>query len=131
MTTLRERVASACATDGEFLLAARFWTGSLRIDLGREAFELVIHDGRIVEARPPDGDPPGGAGHLGFAGPAEVWDAVLSAVPPPYFNDIVPATALGLSRTGEDETFWQYYPAVRRVIELLRADRAETAGRRS
>ena len=45
---------------------------------------------------------------------------MLSAEPPRFFNDIGFAEALGLERTGDDLTFWQYYPAVMRAVELLR-----------
>ena len=61
-----------------------------------------------------------GPGVIGLAGERAIWDAMLSAEPPRFFNDIGFATALGLERTGDDLTFWQYYPAVMRAVELLR-----------
>ena len=63
---------------------------------------------------------PDGPGHLGFRGPEDVWRKILAAVPPPFHNDIVPARAFGLVQEGEAETFWQYYPAARRAVDLLR-----------
>ena len=46
---------------------------------------------------------------------------MFRTVPPPYFNDINVATSVGLQRTADELLWWQYVPAVQRIIELLRA----------
>jgi hypothetical protein len=122
MTPLTVRLAARCAADGEFQLSARYWTGSLRLDLDGTVIDLQLEDGIVTAARgsPASGHP--GAGHIGLRGPAEVWSKILAPVPPPFFNDVLPALAFGLERDGEVETFWQYFPAVRRTIDLLREE---------
>jgi hypothetical protein len=109
-------VAELCRGDGEFRMAARYWTGSLRLANGDDVIELRLEDGAVSPGGP-CGD---GPGHIGLSGPADVWRQMLAPVPAPFFNDIMPAQAFGLSHEGDTETMWQYYPAVRRVIELMR-----------
>lgn len=103
---------------------ARYWTGSLTVDLDGASLAFVLTEGHI------DAVPPGianGVAHIGLAAPREVWDKVLAPVPPPFFNDIMPARAFGLRVSGDEETLWQYYPAVRRLIDLLREEYADAA----
>ena len=109
--------------DGEFQLLARYWTGSLVLDDGTDAVELLLADGQPVGCRRAPAEPGTGPGHIAVAAPSEVWNRMLAATPEPFLNDIVPAQALGLRVGGDPETFWQYYPAVRRVMELLRRGR--------
>jgi pimeloyl-ACP methyl ester carboxylesterase len=110
-------LAARCRDDGEFRLAARHWTGGLRVTVGDEVLEVRVVDG-VPNDEAIDDD---GVGIIALEGPREVWDLVLAALPPRFYNDIAPATALGIERTGSDLTFWQYYPAVARAVELLRA----------
>jgi hypothetical protein len=112
-------VAERCGADAEFRMAARYWTGSLRLEIGEEVIDLRIDDG-VISAGGPDRPPGKGAGHIGLAGPDEVWNQLLAPVPRPFFNDIMPAQAFGLRHEGDAETMWQYYPAVRRLVELMR-----------
>lgn len=123
---LSARLAGRCAADGEFLLAARYWTGSLCFVLGNEVVALSIDDGRPTAGdatTEPVSNGSVGAGTIVVRGATEVWDQVLAQVPPPFFNDIMPAQAFGLRQQSEPETFWQYFPAVRRAVDLLRLDR--------
>src|SRR5205807_574130 len=116
-----------CQADPEFRLAARHWDGGLQFDIGETTLTVGVRNGE-ASAEPVSGDD---SDVIRLSAPAEVWDHLLAAAPPRFFNDIVPAGAfgfepsLGLSRTGDDLTFWQYYPAVARAVELLRAPRAE------
>ncbi|MDQ1426377.1 MAG: hypothetical protein QOD72_3875, partial [Acidimicrobiaceae bacterium] len=68
-----------------------------------------------------------GAGVVGLAGPASIWDPILSALPPRFLNDIGFAEALGMKRTGDDLTYWQYYPAIVRAVEVMRPAAAVAA----
>lgn len=114
MTSSAE-LAARCREDGEFRCAARYWTGGLRLGIGHDVAELDLLNGV------PTGKPISQVGDvIELTGPAEVWDQILTAVPPRFLNDIMPAQAAGIVRTGSDVTFWQYYPAIARVIELLR-----------
>lgn len=130
MSGLTERIAAACAADGEFNLMARYWTGALRLGFGDEVVEVRLVDGVVagVDALEGAARASDGPGSIGVAAPAALWDKILAAVPPPFCNDIVPAAGLGLVISGDDVTFWQYYPAVRRLVELLRAGRSGPAG---
>lgn len=121
---LANRLAERCAADGEFRLSARYWTGSLSIDLDGASLAFVLTEGHIDAVQPGASD---GDHHIGLAAPREVWDKVLAPVPPPMFNDIMPARAFGLRVSGDEETLWQYYPAVRRLIDLLREEYANAA----
>ena len=105
---------TACEQDGELRMAARYWTGSVRFDLGDEVITLAFEDGRLADAA--SGDQPA----ITLTAPPAVWDEILQPVPAPFRNDIVPAQAFGLQIGGDPEAFWQYYPAVRRMVDLLR-----------
>lgn len=110
--------AARCAEDGEFRLAARHWTGGLRLRIGEKELTLELTDGDVsagTRAEP-------GPGMLAFAGPADVWARVLEAVPPPYHNDLMAnvTLGLGLTRDGDPLLHAQYYAAAMRAVELLR-----------
>jgi hypothetical protein len=59
--------------------------------------------------------------------PADVWEKILAEIPPPHYNDIISAQKFGLRIRGDSETFWQYYAAIRRAVEILRDVRLEAA----
>lgn len=110
-------LAVRCAADGEFGLAARFWTGGLRLEIGDAVTGVTITAG-VVSA----GVPGEGPGVITISGPAELWEPLLRTVPPRYFNDIsVATTGIGLERSGDELLWWQYSPAIQRAVELLRA----------
>jgi hypothetical protein len=122
MSSLSTRLAARCAADGEFRLAARYWTGSLRLDLDGTVAYLLLTDGAVRAAPSEPATVQTGTGHITVRAPAEVWAKILAPIPPPHFNDILPAQAFGLVREGDAETFWQYFPAVRRAVDLLREE---------
>jgi hypothetical protein len=117
--SLRSRWAQRCAADGEFRLACRYWDGLLRLDVGDLALALTIVDGRIV-----DDGPATHATSVRLSGSTEVWDRILAPVPPPFFHDVLPAQAIGALtlEAAPTETWWQYYPAIRRAIDILREE---------
>ena len=123
MTSLSDRLAALCVADGEFRMAARYWTGTLVLRLGDEDATLLLENGVVRSAAVRAETAPSGPGHLLLRAPDDVWARILAPVPPPMFNDIVPAQAFGLVIEGEQETLWQCYPAVRRAVELLREGR--------
>jgi pimeloyl-ACP methyl ester carboxylesterase len=51
-----------------------------------------------------------------------VWPRLLSPIPPRGYNDIFFAITVGLQPAGHLLTYWQYYPAIQRVIDLLRRE---------
>lgn len=136
MGDLLAAMKARCGADGEFALAARYWTGVLRLDLGDEAADLVLEDGRVtavIGVAEPDRGLPTSPGHVGVCAPAATWDRILADVPEPYFNDVLAAHSrpeAGVDIDGDVETLWQYYPAIRRVVDLLRAERRERSATR-
>ena len=118
-----EQLADRCRADGEFCLAARHWRGGLRLDFGDAVAAVTIDDGEAVAGDPGEGD-----GVITLAAPVEVWAQMLAAHPPRFANDIAPARALGLRRTGDELLYWQYAPAIQRAVELLREPGGEPAG---
>lgn len=119
IATLAERLVRRATVDGEFGLYARYWSGSIAIDIGDKRLAFLLDDGQIDVAHPGAAS---GPGHIGLAAPRDVWEKILAPVPQPFFNDIMPARAAGVVLTGEDETIWQYYPAVRRLVDLVREE---------
>ena len=110
-----DELAARCHEDPEFRFAARFWTGGFSFAGDGERASV-----RVVDGHPEAGAVEPGPGVITFVGTGDLWDTILSAQPPRFFNDIGFAEALGLERTGDDLTFWQYYPAVMRAVELMR-----------
>jgi pimeloyl-ACP methyl ester carboxylesterase len=117
-----EDLAARCLGDAEFRMAARHWDGGFYFDVDGAVAFVAVTDG-VARA----GSALDGPGVVGLAGPASIWDALLSAVPPRFLNDIGFAEALGMKRTGDDLTYWQYYPAIMRAVEVMRPAPPATA----
>jgi len=113
--------AAACAGDGEFAMASRFWNGGLKLMIGQRELWLKVEEGQ-VSAAPLEST----AGVIELHGSEEVWSKVLADVPPRFHNDVMAnlSTEMGLSRRGDPVVIAQYYAAVARALELLRPDRA-------
>jgi hypothetical protein len=118
MVLTADRLAARCREDGEFRLCARFWDGSLTLVIGETRLQFAV-DGGVIRAGTGNGE---ATPQVTVEAPAEAWEKILAPVPPPFFNDIMPARAFGLSVKGDEETFWQYYPAIRRLVDILREE---------
>lgn len=123
-----EAWAKSCASDGEFMLAARHWSGGLKLTIGETELSLSMADGAASA-----GNESPGEGVLEFSGAADVWERVLAAVPPRFHNDVMAniSSGLGLSRHGDPVVHAQYYAAAMRAIELLRAPALEASPEQS
>lgn len=112
-----EQWAQACAADGEFALAARHWSGGIKLSIGEQQLGLTLRDGAVTA-----GAPSAATGVVELAGPIEVWQRMLAAKPPRFHNDVMAALTLdvGLSRHAEPVLAAQYYAATARALELLR-----------
>jgi len=112
--------AARCAADGEFRLAARHWTGGLRLRMGDRVLEIHLVDGEVAPGSAPQG-------MIELSGDAAVWDRVFADPPPRFHNDVMAnlSTGSGLSRMGPDLPSAQYYGAVARALELLREGGAD------
>jgi len=121
-----QTLAAACADDGEFRIAARFWTGGLRLEIGDAVAAITLTNGAVSA-----GDPgKGGAGVVTLGGAPPVWDKQLSARPPRFYNDIFNLTGPGgeLTIDADGVLLAQYFAAVMRAIELLRPADPDCAG---
>ena len=120
--TTSEALVDACANDGEFQLAARYWTGGFCFERSAVRLSVALENGK-----PFAGDVrKGGPGIVVLSAPDDVWDKLLSAKPPRFFNDI--ANLIGAQQMTLDADrvrYAQYYPAVMRAIELMRPLAAE------
>jgi len=116
-----EELAAACNGDGEFVLAARRWSGAVRFHIGDDVVGLSLRDGVAGPWTTADLGVP----TVVFSGPGAVWDQIFATRPPRLLNDLLPAEFTGqLVRTGDQMTYWQYFPAIARIIEIVR----ESAG---
>ena len=117
VTDLAERVLERCLNDGEFRLAARYWSGGLLLECGRETVGMRLTNG-AASAGDPGRDSPG---VITLTASAEIWGRLLSAEPPRFSNDIANLIAVAeIGLRAEPVLFAQYYPAVMRAVELLR-----------
>ena len=110
-----ESIAERCNGDGEFSLAARGWSGGIRLTSGDEVSGVAVADG-VASAAVPEAGP----GVIELDVPADAWSALTAAVPPPFLNDLTPAAFGPVRRTSDDLIWWQYGAAAQRAIELLR-----------
>lgn len=108
-------VAARCAIDGEFLLAARHWSGGYRVQIGDHLFGLVIDQGVPVEGIPESGD-----GVIELRGEPDVWEPMLRTIPPRIANTVSVMVRAGLTLVADPLLWWQYLPATERFVELLR-----------
>ncbi|MCR9276868.1 MAG: alpha/beta hydrolase [Pseudomonadaceae bacterium] len=106
-----------CRNDGEFMLAARHWTGELQLAIGDSELCLRLKDGTPHTASPSSG------GVIRLTGAPTVWEAVLASLPSRFNNDLISNMThrQGISRKCDPVTFAQYYPAIARAVELLRS----------
>ena len=121
---MRERALAllpdAANDDGEFQIAARLWDGDVVLVSGDDAVRLTITSGRVVDAGPALKDT---SAQIRIIGPAEGWAKLLQPLPPPFYQDLFAAAAHhGFQIDGAIEDAGAYYPALRRLIELLRAE---------
>lgn len=119
------RLVDALTADGEFRLAARLWTGALRLDSGGDAYLLRIEDGRPVTFEVADDE----AFDLRIAATPEQWELLLEDIPRPMYHDLYAArTWHGVVFEGDQERWAPRYPAVRRLLEVMRSLAVARAG---
>lgn len=104
--------------DDEFRLQARFWNAVVRLGIGDRNRKLRIDDGTVAAIEPWFG---GMAVDLAIRAPEEEWQALLAATPRPFYQDLYPATIHhGFDVVGDAKSYCAYYPAIRRLIEIMR-----------
>ena len=121
MPLFDHRAASAAANDdAEFKLAARFWTATLRLDVGDQPYLLKLRDGVIASFSPLT--PPEAIQHdLRIAAPESDWRELLQPVPRPFYQDLMAARLRhNFIVEGDLLGFNPYYRAFNRFIQLMR-----------
>ena len=104
--------------DGACRLHSRCWSSRVRLDVGDDQHTLTVAAGEVTDIEPWFGAV---AANLSIAAPREDWDALLESVPRPFYQDLYPATVHhGFEVTGDTAHFCAYYPAIRRLIEIMR-----------
>lgn len=129
---LISRIPELTAMDGEWSLAARQWTGTLRLGVDERRFDLTVVDGAVTRVDLGTNDLAEVPGNAGYIATSTTWETMLMPVPPPPFSDPAMATLAGGALTkavvdvgpdcGDRITARQYWPAVRRLIEILREE---------
>jgi hypothetical protein len=114
-----EQLSELANRDSEFCIAARFWDCALRIDQGDHARTIRIESGRIAAVEPSDEK---ASWDLRIAAPPEEWSKLLARVPRPFYQDLYGAAMHhGFELHGDlEHHLFPYYPAVRRLLEILR-----------
>lgn len=105
-------------SDGEFLLHARFWNSTLKLRRGGDAWRLDVRGGKLDAIGSWSGAI---AANLAIDAPEEDWDALLAPLPRPFYQDLYGATLHhGFEVAGDTRHYCAYYPALRRLLELMR-----------
>ena len=111
-------VINRANADGEFQLHARFWNARLALVCGEQVHRLTVSHGRMIAT---EVDAPGATADVTISAAATDWDALLEPVPRPFYHDLQAAMAHhGFQMSGETRHIAAYYPAIRRLIDLLR-----------
>ncbi len=104
--------------DAEFRQHARFWNATIRLVVGRKATRLRVEGGAVASIEPWFGAI---AADLSISASEEQWAALLAKTPAPFYQDLYPAAIHhGFEVAGSVSDYCAYYPAIRRLIELLR-----------
>ena len=119
MTALNwSALADRANGDGEFKQLARFWNAVLKIRLGTASYRVDIKSGVIAAAVPWFGAI---ASDLAIEADDAEWDSLLERMPRPFYHDLHAATVHhGFAVSGNTLNYCAYYPALRRLIELMR-----------
>lgn len=118
-----KKLASDLSRDGEFLLAARYWTGGVKFHSQGETLSIAMTDGRPSAGFASTGDV------IELRGTDDLWTALLSAMPPRLLNDIGPALLQGLEIESDPLFFTQYFPALARLVEVCRPATRDEGGK--
>ena len=114
-----DRFLEAVRDDPEFKIAARFWDTLLKIEMGDKRCIFDIQQGEITRVNLHPG--PQAPWKIQIGAPEEDWRKFLEAVPEPFYHDLAAANAHhDFIYEGDIESFNAYYPAIRRMFEVMR-----------
>jgi hypothetical protein len=117
-----QSLAQRLNADGEFRLAARHWTATLRFDVADESHAIRREGGQVTGVTACTATR---ACDVFITAPRDTWEQMLQPVPRPFYQDLLAAAAHHSLLLNTD---WldiaAYYPALRRLVEILRESRA-------
>ena len=118
-----DRIVAALNDDPEFRIMARRWDCRLVVRMGDQPYLIEIRGGEVqrLTNRVTIFD----ASDIQIGGPHEGWLELLKETPGPLYQDLFPAVLhKGFTMTGDLESLFAYYPAVRRMWDVIRQVRA-------
>lgn len=119
-----KRLVAAANADGEFVLQARMWNARINIANDSDSIALTVAQGRIANEAANAGTTPA---DVHISGSRAGWDEMLRPIPKPFFHDLRAACVHhGFKLEGDVLHTAAYFPAVRRLIELMREVRNGT-----
>ena len=116
-----DQLAERVNADGEFGVAGRHWTATLRLDVGEDHRRLRFEDGALQEVAACEADSPC---DVFVSAPEEEWEALLAPIPRPFYQDLFgAATQHGFRLNDDPLDYAAYYPALRRLVQIFRDTR--------
>lgn len=113
-----ESLVQRLDADGEFRLAARHWTATLRLDVGDESHAIQIEDGCVQSITACEA---ARACDVFISADRGTWEQMLQPAPRPFYQDLLAAAAHhGVVLNSDLLEIAAYYPALRRLLEILR-----------
>ena len=112
-----EQVASAIRSDKELAYKLRDWTGTVRVDVPGQAFDVEIEGGAAGTIRPADGD-----ADVTITAPEAFWATALAApTPPPGHESLTVAMTHGAKVVGPfPEVVPAWYGGFERLYKVVR-----------
>ena len=111
-------VQETANADAEFRRHARFWNATIRLGIGSRKLKLRIENGAVVGIERWFGAI---AVDLAIDASVDDWQELLATVPRPFYQDLYAAAIHhGFDVAGDAEDYCAYYPAVRRLIDIMR-----------
>ena len=110
-------------TDPEFQLSSRHWTATLRLDVGEHSRSLRFEEGTLAESGASDA---GAEADVFIRASEATWRELLALTPRPFYQDLVGAQIHhGVELPRDQVAYAAYYPALRRLVQLMSASRTE------
>ena len=113
-----QKVLNALANDPEFMREIRYYSGSLKMNMGEDTYVLTFANGRPVDAV--DSIDPFARVTTEITGTDDMWKNLLAKKPVPYYQ-CIQTTCVKHGMTFTDDTkSLAYLPAWNRMVFVLR-----------
>jgi hypothetical protein len=117
------RLRARANADGEFRIAARYWTATLSLESPPRALRVELVDGQVAGC---DERAAGGDATITIVGPAGGWAEFLAPIPRPFYQDLLGGCVQhhGFTVGGDVLGLSAYYQAAQRLFAIMRELRA-------